>query len=226
MHILSNVGRRRGLEFWALAAVLLSVLGTLHAQGTMEATGVAAPSASQTYVVSLPSHCKHAAKVEVTLGPSGTHATVVASAPAETRAALPKNHVLVATASSAGGWEVSIAVDTSACKLYCTYRHRSGWKQTLALAALSPKPQATVQIFDRLRPVAETVVLDPSGMQDHGKCRRARLAAKNATALSRRWMTVAFAPGQAVFAPLQHERISSLFIAPPRPVTAALPLRV
>ena len=138
MHILRNVESSRDFRVWVLAAVLLCLLGTLEAQSV--ATGAAkGSSTSQTYVIPLAPRCTQPHKVDVSV-------------------AYP-----AANAVRASGWDVSVAVDTADCKMYCTFhrKHLPGMPASLLDQAI---PIATIHVYGKLGPSASVVVLDPAGV--------------------------------------------------------------
>jgi hypothetical protein len=118
--------------------MLLCLLGASHAQ-----TGVAVARTSansQTFVVPLQPHCSQARKVEVSLSPSGTKPAHAA-------------------------WDVSISIDTSECKMYCTYKRKHNPVFPVALLHLEPMPVATIRVYENRGPSTTLYVLDPGGLQ-------------------------------------------------------------
>jgi len=223
VHILSLVRPRRGLELWALAVVLLGVLGTLHAQGAMDSK---ATPGSQTYVVSLPSRCSHSPKIEVSLDSQDPQARAIL---ADTSRPLRSSSVakidgLTAKLVSPDGWEVSISVDPAACKMYCTYHRKHESLQPLTRIDLAPAPSATVRLWGQYSPAATIVVVDPTGHR-LPDVRRASFTPPEHSCLLRKLATVA-APSGYVVHLSKAEYVYSAYVHPNPPVSAALPLRI
>jgi hypothetical protein len=184
---------------WALAAVLLCLLGSTYAQSGVAAARSSANS--QTYVVPLQSHCSQARKVEVSLSPSGT------------KAAHP-------------AWDVSISIDTTECKMYCTYKRKHNPVFPVALFHLEPMPVATIRVYENRGPATTLYVLDPGGLQSRNAGTYLVFAPPPETANSRSYFAAVLAVLNGSL-PLTHAlQARALPFDFAAPVAAPVPLRI
>ena len=197
--ILRFVETSRELRVWALAAVLLCLLGASHAQSGVAAAKVSANS--QTFVVPLAPHCSQARKVEVSLSPSGAKATHNA-------------------------WDVSISIDTSECKMYCTYKRKHNPVFPAVLFHLEPMPVATIRVYENRGPATTLYVLDPSGLQSRNAATYLVFAPPPESSTSRRFLLASLAVLNGSV-PLNHAaHLGALPFDFAAPVAAAVPLRI
>jgi hypothetical protein len=185
---------------WALAAMLLCLLGTLEAQPGKAAV-VNGSANSQTYVIPLPSRCSQAHKVEVSVGyPEAKHA-------------------------KAKTWDVSVAVNTHECKVYCTYRKKAMPVMPVSLLAGELPPVTTIRMYYDHGPTTGVVIVDPAGIGFPDAGAFVAFAPSESGATSRRFSVeqrAAFLDSPAI----SQVRLSSAPREFPLPASSPLQLRI
>lgn len=187
----------REFRVWALAAMLLCLLGAAEAQSGKHP----ANASSQTYVVSLGGHCSQAHKLQVNVG-------------------YPAAKKIQAT-----GWEVSVALSPTECKLYCTYRRKSYPTPIELLTHMLP-PVTTVQAYGVDGTSVTIAVVDPGGLSSSNAETRLISGPVDAGASSQRWQFSIASERFDADSLRTQVRLASLPQDFARPVAAAVPLRI
>lgn len=200
LHILRCVEGSRDLRIWALAAVLLCLLGSSQAQSGI-ATKTSANHNSQTYAIPIPGHCSQAHRVDVSVGPPAA-----------------KVHENL-------GWEVSVAINTTECRMYCTYRRKHSPTMPTSLLSQALPPVTTIRFFGTNGPSAMVVVFDPSGLQLPTAGTYVALSPPTECSTSRRSWLASFTPTDDI----PNVNCGRLDALPPdfaAPIAAPTPLRI
>lgn len=187
----------RELRVWALAAVLLCLLGATYAQSGVADSRTSADS--HTFVVPLQPHCSQARKVEVSLGASKSV------------------HPL---------WDISISIDTSECKMYCTYKRKRTSEFPASLLHLDALPVATIRVYESRSPQTTLVVLDPSGLQSRGAAAYLTCAPPPEGSTSRKYLALYVSTRGEALPLYQAIRNRSLPFDFAAPTAALTPLRI
>lgn len=185
------------MRVWALAAMLLCLLGATYAQSGVAASKSSADS--HTFVVPLQPHCSQARKVEVSLS---------------------------ASKSVQAAWDVSISIDTSECKMYCTYKRKRNSDLPASLLHLDALPVATIRVYENRSPETTLVVLDPSGLQSRGAAAYLTCAPPPDGTTSRKYLASAISSRREALPLVQSVRTRTLPFDFPAPIAALTPLRI
>jgi len=126
------------------------------------------------------------------------------------------------TAPIPANWEVTVAVDTARCQLFCVYRIKRGTPSGVLLAP----PTVVIRIYSDFVSIPQTVTVDPAG-----------LTLPTAAGETDAPRDCPYMPGRKLFAAVPVRRAAGAPSTPPQPqhfsashagpaTAAAVPLRI
>ena len=148
--ILDLVARCPELAFLGLAGLFVCLPGPAQAHDAFS------DSSSHIYTLHVGNSVRPS-KFQVSVTYSSSNAALGPDAPG--------GALLIAPASSVGGWEVTVGFDAAHCEIHCAYRRKRDAFGRMSLAGLLLPPITAIQIYEDSASKPLTVIVDPAGLR-------------------------------------------------------------